>query len=78
MRKQFEQFKDHVDMIKAQYTAIRNMKKQLLVNQALVQMDFSENYSCQALEEIQSTYWNASMVTLHPTIPYVRSMDSYK
>lgn len=41
MRKQFEQFKDHVDMIKAQYTAIRNMKKQLLVNQALVQMDFS-------------------------------------
>jgi hypothetical protein len=38
-------------------------------------MDFSKNYSCQALEEIQSAYWNASMVTLHPTITYVRSMD---
>jgi len=75
MRKQFEQFKGHVDRVKAQYTAVRDMKKQLLVNHALVQMDFSENYSCQALEEIQSAYWNASMVTLHPTITYVRSMD---
>ncbi|CAC5388320.1 unnamed protein product [Mytilus coruscus] len=75
MVKQFEGFTCHVDRVKAQYTAVRDMKKQLPNNHALVQMDFAENYSCQTLEEIRSAYWNASMVTLHPTITYVRSTD---
>ncbi|CAC5395762.1 unnamed protein product [Mytilus coruscus] len=75
MVKQFEGFTCHVDRVKAQYTAVRDMKRQLPDNHALVQMDFAENYSCQTLEEIQSAYWNASMVTLHPTITYVRSTD---
>ncbi|CAC5402742.1 unnamed protein product [Mytilus coruscus] len=61
MVKQFEGFTCHVDRVKAQYTAVRDMKKQLPNNHALVQMDFAENYSCQTLEEIRSAYWNASM-----------------
>ena len=53
----------------------------LTESEAIVQMDFAENYTCQSLEEVQSAYWNASMVTLHPAIAYYRSEDgqvSYK
>ena len=38
-------------------------------------MDFAENYTCQSIEEIQSAYWNTSMVTLHPALVYYRSED---
>ena len=38
-------------------------------------MDFAENYTSQSLEEVQSAYWNASMVTLHPAVAYYRSSE---
>ena len=47
----------------------------LTESEAIVQMDFAENYTCQSLEEVQSAYWNASMVTLHLAIAYYRSED---
>ena len=43
------------------------------MNEVIVQMDFAENYTCQSVEEVQSAYWNASMVTLHPAVVYFRS-----
>lgn len=39
-------------------------------------MDFSENCNCQTMEEIQSAYWNVSMVTLHPTIIYFKDANN--
>ena len=38
-------------------------------------MDISENYCCQSMEEVQSAYWNATVVTLHPIVLY-RKDDS--
>ena len=32
--------------------------------------DFAENYRTSYQDEIQSTHWNYSQVTLHPTIVY--------
>ena len=75
MRTQFSEFKEHVSRVKAQYSAVRKMKDQLPANHVLIQMDFAENYSCQNLDEIQSAYWNTTMVTLHPTIVYHRQPD---
>jgi len=46
------------------------------VNEAIVQMDFAENYTCEFVEEVQSAYWNASMVTLHPAVAYYWLLDS--
>jgi hypothetical protein len=51
------------------------MKDQMPANHALIQMDFSENYNCQTMEEMQSAYWNAPNVTLHPTIIYFNSLS---
>ena len=50
-----------------QYEQLKSLKKSE-VNEAIVQMDFVENYTCQSAKEIQSDYWNASMVTLHPAM----------
>lgn len=36
-------------------------------------MDFAENFTCGALEEVQSAYWNADMVTLHTSVIYFPS-----
>ena len=33
-------------------------------------MDFAENYQCQTMNEIQSAYWNQTMVTLHSIVIY--------
>lgn len=73
----FEEFAAHVKRVKDQYAAVKDMKDKLPDNQVLIQMDFSENYTCNTLEEIQSAYWNASMVTLHPVVIYHRSNDGH-
>lgn len=70
IKKQFAEFVEHVSRVTQQYRSVKAMKDNLPKNHVLVQMDFSENYNCQTVEEIQSAYWNASMVTLHPTIIY--------
>lgn len=73
MKKEFDTFVTHVKRVSEQYKAVKQMKDALPENHVLVQMDFSENYNCQTMEEIQSAYWNSSMVTLHPTIIYYKN-----
>ena len=37
-------------------------------------MDFAENFTCGTSDEIQSAYWNASTVSLHPVVVYFRGV----
>ena len=53
-----------------------DLKKNLRENDALIQMDFSENFVCQSAEEIQSAYWNSTSVTLHPVVVYYNCNSS--
>ena len=75
VKQQFEQFIDHVDRVKVQYSAIRTMKETLPNTHAIIQMDFAENYTCQTREDVMSAYWNQSSVTLHPAIVYFKSPE---
>lgn len=70
-----EEFKQHVERVQIQYDQLKALKDRLPQNHAIVQMDFAENYTCQASEEVQSAYWNASMVTLHPAVSYMFHED---
>lgn len=54
MVKQFAGFTWHVDRVKAKYIEIKDMKKQLPINHALVEI-----YSCQTVKEKHSAYLNA-------------------
>ena len=70
-----KQFRGHARRVKIQYEQLKLPKENLPEDQAMVQMDFAENYICRSLEEVQSAYCNASMVTLHPSVAYYRSDD---
>ena len=75
VKDQFEQFIEHVDRVKVQYSAIRTMKETLPKSHAIIQMDFAENYTCQTREDVMSAYWNQTSVTLHPAIVYYKSPE---
>ena len=38
-------------------------------------MDFAENYSCVAQQEVQSAHWSHNQVTIHPTVAYYRCQE---
>ena len=60
-----ETFRSHVQRVQTQYREIRGLREILLEGEVLLRMDFAENYTSSSLEEVQSAYWNASMVSLH-------------
>ncbi|XP_046544601.1 uncharacterized protein LOC124254795 [Haliotis rubra] len=70
---QCTQFREHVARVQTQYAQLRFLKGNLPDSHVIIQMDFAENYLCQCLDEIQSAYWNATMVTLHPAVVYFKN-----
>ena len=72
---QMQDFEQHVKRVTTQYNEIRHLKENLPPNHMIVQMDFSENYSCKSLDEVQSAYFNQTNVTLHPVVAYHHGPD---
>ena len=65
-------FKIHYEVMRNQYKQTQVLKETLPHNEIVIYMDFVENYSCKTADEIQSAYWNATQVTLHPMFIYFR------
>ena len=38
----------------------------------MLQMDFTENFICYCVDEVQSAYWNSTAVTLHHIVAYFK------
>ena len=76
MKEEIVEFMDHVERVKNQYNQVKQLKEILPSNQAMVQMDFAEDYKCQSQDEIQSAHWNATQVTLHPTVVYYKEENT--
>ncbi|KAE8742419.1 hypothetical protein FOCC_FOCC012030, partial [Frankliniella occidentalis] len=51
-------------------------KSQLADDEALVIMDFSENYSFSIQKSIQAFHWSNDQSTVHPFVAYYRNMES--
>lgn len=64
--KEVEEFRAHVQRVKAQYTEMKKLRGNLELGHVMIRMDFT----CPALEEVQSAYWNTSMITLHTAVAY--------
>ena len=73
---EIKEFGDHAKRIQTQYRALKNLKENLTVDEAMIQMDFSENYECQIQEEIQSAYWDKTPITLHPAVVFFKENGS--
>ena len=42
-------------------------------NTMTLQMDFAENYTCTAQDEVQSAHWKQAHITLHTSVTWFRS-----
>ncbi len=72
LRDEMENFRDHVKRVKLQFHNNRLLKEGIPEHEFILQMDFSENYSCRSVDEVQSAYWNQVSVTLHPVVAYFK------
>ncbi|KAH9644796.1 hypothetical protein HF086_007884 [Spodoptera exigua] len=63
-------FLSHTSNIVNQYATVKCLKESLTTNEALVHMDFSENYSYKYSEEVQSMHFGGSrgQVSLHTAV----------
>ena len=59
--------------INQQFLAYRMCKNNLEANEALLHIDFSENYACKLNEEVQTFHYGASkaQATLHTGVIYI-------
>jgi len=73
--KELDEFHEHVNRVHTQHAANDRLKKNLPVGECIVQMDFSENYTCQNMDEIQSAYWTNASITLHPVVVWFKADD---
>ena len=72
---QFTAFLEHVSRLSHQYHALKKIKENLPAGHEILHMDFAENFTCQSLDEIQTVYWNATPVSIHPIDAYVKQQD---
>ncbi|KAH3702426.1 hypothetical protein DPMN_077443 [Dreissena polymorpha] len=72
----FGEFMSHIERVKQQYSAVKNIKDKLPHGHLLIQMAVSENYTGNTLEEIQSVYWNNCLISLHPVVIYFRGEEN--
>lgn len=70
----------HIYNIKIQYRSYREAIDDLKSDEAVLHVDFSENYSCKHFEEIQSHHFGGSrkQVTLHTGVMYMKQDGEYK
>ncbi|KAL7857118.1 hypothetical protein SRHO_G00160170 [Serrasalmus rhombeus] len=68
-----KRFKQHHFNIKQQYAFYRELKKNMSREEALIHVDFSENYSCKYSSQVQAVHFGPShqQATLHTGVLYV-------
>ena len=65
-------FLPHVFIAKQQSNYLKTKKENLKTNEALVILDFSENYKYVVQDDIQQRYWPQTAITVHPVVIYVK------
>ena len=71
-------FLNHVFVKRKQSSFFEEKKSKLSAEEAVVQVDFSENYSCCYQDEVQSAHYDKRQVTLFPVVVWTSdSCQSY-
>lgn len=67
----------HIHNIEVQYATIKNLKENLTASEAVIHVDFSENYALKYAEEVQSFHFGGSrqQVTLHTSVIYTHNFS---
>lgn len=70
--------KKHSFIAKQQSAYFSRLKENVQVNEAVITLDFSENYSFVVQDEAQSFHWTKDQATVHPFAVYYRDQDEVK
>ena len=68
----FDSLRQHHFIAKAQSSYLSQLKEDLTEDQAIVMLDFAENYSFVIQDEVQGFHWNNAQATLHPFVIYYK------
>jgi len=63
-------FMEHVYYMNKQAAQFQQMKANMEKNRAVMQVDFSENYTITYQDEVQSAHWNAQQVSLYTVVAW--------
>ena len=74
----FDSLRQHHYLSKPQASDLSKLKDELKDNEAVVLLDFAENYSFVAQDVVQTLHWNNSQATLHPFVVYYKSKGELK
>ena len=66
------EFRAHCARVKNQNEQLKTLRERLPLHQALIQVDYAENWSASYAKEIQSAYYNKPQVTLKAMVAKVR------
>lgn len=73
LEEKISQFLPHAYVTSAQSRYLKDRKQSLQRNEALVLLDFSENYKMIVQDEIQEFHWTQQAITMHPVIIYINT-----
>lgn len=66
----------HDFIAKQQSNYLKLRKRDLKAHEAIVQLDFSENYKYVVQDDIAQRYWNQEAVTIHPVVIYLNDNET--
>lgn len=70
--RQFDILREHHFVSKAQANYLNMVKENLNDSNAIILIDFAENYSFIVQDAVQGYHWNNSQATLHPIVIYIK------
>lgn len=74
----FKKFSQHHFIAKNQSSYFKNLKDNLKEDEAIVQCDFSENFSFVAQDAAQGFHYNNDQCTVHPAVVYYKHEGELK
>ena len=76
LQNKIPEFLEHVFIKRQQSRFFENRLSSLKPNEAVVQVDFAENYTCYHQDEVQSAHWNHQQVTVFPVVIWSKKANS--
>ena len=75
LSQELEKLAEHLFVASWQQNQFLAIQQDVPESWVVLNMDFAENYSCVAQQEVQSAHWAHNQVTVHPTVAYYRCQN---
>lgn len=72
LAKELDKLAAHLFVAAWQQNQFLQLLKSVPSHWVILNMDFSENYSCVNQNEVQSAHWGHNNITIHPAVSYYR------